>query len=107
MGAELQADRDINGGNLRHSLKWLTYNAAAADILTMALLQASGDSSAHPDAASESGAPAGQVPAETAWLGWPAPGDTPGVPGPLDHSREIGKPLGYAIPSPDTWSRTR
>jgi hypothetical protein len=55
VGAELRLGRDANGRGLRHHLKWLTYNAAAADILTNTLLRATGDSPAHPDTASESG----------------------------------------------------
>jgi PilZ domain len=105
VGAELQAGGDAIGGDLRHSLKWLTYNAAAADILTMALFRSSGDRPARPDAACEPGTFPEQVPAETAWVGWPKPDDTPGAAGPLGYSREIGKPLGYATPSPGTRPR--
>jgi len=107
VGAELRAGRDANGGNLRHSLKWLTYNAAAADILTMALLQASGDKPAQPDAASESETPPAQVPEETAWVGCPTPDDTPGPSRLLGHSREVGNSLGYAVISPRLWPPMR
>lgn len=42
VGAGLQVRKGVNGGLIRHSLKWLTYNAAAADILTMTLVQPAG-----------------------------------------------------------------
>jgi len=42
VGAGLQVRKGVNGGLVRHSLKWLTYNAAAADILTMTLVQPAG-----------------------------------------------------------------
>jgi hypothetical protein len=39
VGAGVQAKRGASGEQVRHSLKWLSYNAAAADILTMTLVQ--------------------------------------------------------------------
>jgi hypothetical protein len=39
VGAELPAGGDTAKGMLRHSVTWLTYNGAAADILTMTLVQ--------------------------------------------------------------------
>ena len=39
VGAGVQMKNGHVGGQIRHSLKWLTYNAAAADILTMTLVQ--------------------------------------------------------------------
>ncbi len=49
VGVALSAGSDSTRGLLRHSLKWLTYNGAAADILTMALAQLPGDTSAAPE----------------------------------------------------------
>lgn len=43
VGAELPARQAPLKGPLRHSLKWLTYNGAAADILTMTWVQLPGD----------------------------------------------------------------
>jgi len=46
VGAGLQAKKGPVGEHVRHSLKWLSYNAAAADILTMTLVQPAGAESA-------------------------------------------------------------
>ena len=42
VGAGIQLKRGPIGEQVRHSLKWVSYNAAAADILTMTLVQPSG-----------------------------------------------------------------
>jgi hypothetical protein len=102
VGAELSAGASANEVSLRHSVKWITYNAAAADILTMALLQASGGGLAQSDTASEPETVPGQASAQTAWIGSPAPEAAPGSAGGFGFSREIGKPLGYATRSSGT-----
>jgi len=45
VGASVQVKKGLIGEQVRHSLKWLTYNAAAADILTMTLVQPAGGNS--------------------------------------------------------------
>ncbi len=110
VGAQLEHGWDANRGNLRHSLKWLTYNAAAADILTMALLQAAGDRSAQPYTVAESGTALEQVlegPAPIRGPAGPTGEDTPGASGAHGCSREIGRPLGYAMSSPGPWPPRR
>ena len=107
VGAELQADSDINGGYLRHSLKWLTYNAAAADILTMTLVHAPGESPAHLDAGSEPGASPEQAPEGAAGMRGPTADGTAEASGGIDHSREIGKNLGSVVRSPGAWPPMR
>jgi hypothetical protein len=42
VGAGIQVKKGPIGEQVRHSLKWLSYNAAAADILTMTLVQPAG-----------------------------------------------------------------
>jgi hypothetical protein len=54
VGAGLQSKRDSSGQSFRHSLRWLSYNSAAGDILTMTLVRQSGDQLSSPGHASTS-----------------------------------------------------
>jgi len=107
VGAELQADRDVTGGHLRHSLKWLTYNAAAADILTMTLVHAPGESPAYLNAGSEPGASSEQAPKGIAGMRRPRADGTAETCGAIDVSREIDKSPGSAVRSPGAWPPMR
>ncbi len=110
VGGQLEVGGDAKRRRLRHSIKWLTYNSAAADILTMALLEATGNKSAQPDTVAESGTAPEQVLEEPATIDWPtgpSGEDRPAVSGARGYSREIGRPLGYAISSPGPWSPRR
>jgi hypothetical protein len=109
VGAQLEDGGEAGRANLRHSLKWLTYNAAAADILTMALLQAAGDRSAQPDTVGESRtAPEKDLEAPATFHRPAGPSEeTPRAAGVRGYPREIGKPLGYAVPFAGTFFSRR
>ena len=62
VGAGLQSKHESNGGqSFRHSLRWLSYNSAAGDILTMTLVRQSGDHLPSPGPASASRDPLEQA----------------------------------------------
>ena len=108
VGADLQSKGDPKTGYIRHSLRWITYNSAATDILTMTLMQ------------SELAASAEKSDPEFVWPSRPTaeqptldaapdrPTDT-GAEKPTlaDYSREIGRPLGYMLTSAPAWAAAR
>jgi hypothetical protein len=109
VGADLRSKGDPETRCIRHSLKWITYNSAAADVLTLTLLQldVASPTADRASGAGPSGEPAGFFGgAEGRGERPPAhPGaETPGAAG---CSREIGRPLGYMVTSGAAWEAMR
>jgi hypothetical protein len=62
VGAGLESKHDSSGQSFRHSLRWLSYNAAAGDILTMTLVRQSEGHLSSPESGSVPEGPPEQAP---------------------------------------------